>query len=609
MPAPARKSSIGSRRPPQRYIPYRADDFQHGKKTGIAVAYVDHKSDEFEPFDKVMSQADARTPPRVQNARKKRTPKPKTPIIEQYEDDENGEMSMELEDSIPNSPSAYFAHTRVNTITSSARRVGSSSRPVAQSSDVDFDKVPSPRDSSPIITGRRSIGLPRSPGPSRLSQSFAARDDHDNGPEDDGGMDYDGGGLDFEAGGFDSDDDDDVAPAHSSRQEQQHSKRLHGQPVRRTSFTQMDREDEEEEEQVEELAAGPPSDKSRGKQRANGFVPYRDPELEDEIAQGFEEVDQGPVDEHMDDGEEQEEEQRPRKRGAKERGDDDSVDKHQPSSKKARTENEGAKKPPGRPRGKKNNVLREVTPDENTDGLRRGKRTRYKPLEWWRCEKVVYGRREGGISLVPTIKEIVRLPKEEPQPLGAKHRRKRPPRSKSKTLEVEAELVLNPEEGWDDETEIEGTVINIDSGEELRKRIAFTAKMVSPRAAANNDFFFQKIFGEGDFIAAGQLMIPPGGQKPTKSSKDNTYVFYVIEGAVNFKLHRNNYVIATGGMFLVPRGNFYFIQNICEREARLFFAQAREMREGEDDDEEEGRRSSSRRLSAGLLGHSSRSKS
>lgn len=99
MPAPARKSSIGSRRPPQRYIPYRADDFQHGKKTGIAVAYVDHKSDEFEPFDKVMSQADARTPPRVQNARKKRTPKPKTPIIEQYEDDENGEMSMELEDS------------------------------------------------------------------------------------------------------------------------------------------------------------------------------------------------------------------------------------------------------------------------------------------------------------------------------------------------------------------------------------------------------------------------------------------------------------------------------------------------------------------------------
>ncbi|KAL6298628.1 hypothetical protein BKA93DRAFT_830581, partial [Sparassis latifolia] len=97
MPASSRKSSIGSRRPPTKYVPYRGDDLQHGKKTGMAVAYVDHKSDEFEPFDKVISQADQRTPPRVHNARKRRTPKPKTPIVEE-EDDENGEMSMDLED-------------------------------------------------------------------------------------------------------------------------------------------------------------------------------------------------------------------------------------------------------------------------------------------------------------------------------------------------------------------------------------------------------------------------------------------------------------------------------------------------------------------------------
>lgn len=101
MPPSSRKSSVGgARRGAQPYIPYRADDYQHGKKTGIAVEYVDRRSDDFEPFEKVISQADKRTPPRVQNARKKRTPKPKipkTPVIE--EDDENGEMSMELEDS------------------------------------------------------------------------------------------------------------------------------------------------------------------------------------------------------------------------------------------------------------------------------------------------------------------------------------------------------------------------------------------------------------------------------------------------------------------------------------------------------------------------------
>ena len=100
MPASARKSSLGNvRRGPQKYIPYRADDFQHGKKTGIAVAYVDH-TDEFEPFEKVMSQADQRTPFRPQNTRKKRGPKTPVVVQPQYDDDdENGEMSMELDDS------------------------------------------------------------------------------------------------------------------------------------------------------------------------------------------------------------------------------------------------------------------------------------------------------------------------------------------------------------------------------------------------------------------------------------------------------------------------------------------------------------------------------
>ena len=83
---------------PSKYIPYRADDFQRGKRTGLVVDYVEHNSDEFEPFDKVISQADNRTPFRPQIARKKR---PKTPIVEHHEPEEDldGEMSMELEDS------------------------------------------------------------------------------------------------------------------------------------------------------------------------------------------------------------------------------------------------------------------------------------------------------------------------------------------------------------------------------------------------------------------------------------------------------------------------------------------------------------------------------
>lgn len=47
--------------------------------------------------------------------------------------------------------------------------------------------------------------------------------------------------------------------------------------------------------------------------------------------------------------------------------------------------------------------------DSTLTGVRRGTRRRYKPLDHWRLEKVVYGRLESGTSYVPQIKEIVRV--------------------------------------------------------------------------------------------------------------------------------------------------------------------------------------------------------
>lgn len=78
-------------------------------------------------------------------------------------------------------------------------------------------------------------------------------------------------------------------------------------------------------------------------------------------------------------------------------------------------------------------------------------------------------------------------------------------------------------------------------------------------------------------------------------------IFYVLEGAVTFKVHRTSFLLATGGMFLVPRGmnlrdvpslcarayhhdspgNMYYIQNVSDRDAKLFFAQARKVEAGE----------------------------
>lgn len=96
---------------------------------------------------------------------------------------------------------------------------------------------------------------------------------------------------------------------------------------------------------------------------------------------------------------------------------------------------------------------------------------RYEPLEWWRCEKVVYGRRDPSKkTYVPTIKEIVRIPKDEPKPLGvAAHKAKRGTSHRRKTTEEPA-TVHDPEEGWDEKTPTNGVVIDWFTGNEVSRR-------------------------------------------------------------------------------------------------------------------------------------------
>lgn len=55
----------------------------------------------------------------------------------------------------------------------------------------------------------------------------------------------------------------------------------------------------------------------------------------------------------------------------------------------------------------------------------------------------------------------------------------------------------------------------------------------------------------------------------------NEQVFVVIQGAALIKVGRSEFTIAPGGMFLVPRGNTYSIENAAQRELRLFFTQSR----------------------------------
>ena len=88
---------------------------------------------------------------------------------------------------------------------------------------------------------------------------------------------------------------------------------------------------------------------------------------------------------------------------------------------------------------------------------------------------MVYGRRENGKSLVPSIKEIHRIPQMPPEPLGARRRRGQS-RKKSRTVEPEPQqvLVYNPEEGWDEKTDSRCLVREYgDEDKEVERRECF----------------------------------------------------------------------------------------------------------------------------------------
>ena len=151
-------------------------------------------------------------------------------------------------------------------------------------------------------------------------------------------------------------------------------------------------------------------------------------------------------------------------------------------------------------------------------------------------EKVVYGVDDSGdqgsgeenegkkaVNLVPPIKAIIRIPQEPVKPLGKKHKKRR-----AKSVTVDPEHSPFPEAGWDKDTEAFGQVLDYDTKDEVKRRIVFTTWMSRETPAKKADYSYQKIFSDGDNIAAGHIQLEPGAEKPNKSSKDNSYVGCIL---------------------------------------------------------------------------------
>ncbi|CAG8694908.1 665_t:CDS:2, partial [Scutellospora calospora] len=145
--------------------------------------------------------------------------------------------------------------------------------------------------------------------------------------------------------------------------------------------------------------------------------------------------------------------------------------------------------------------------------VRRSKRQRIKPLEFWRNERIVYG---------PTRTKVIRVPRPEDngkqKKSGAGRDTKKRKRGNKKTTSNKNET---DDEDIDEASSAEGLAIDWETKEKVARRVIYTLSMYQTEPIDNDGCRFQKTFSEGDFFSAGLIDIPKGRKKSGRNSNEN----------------------------------------------------------------------------------------
>ncbi|KAF9090656.1 hypothetical protein BGX23_005829 [Mortierella sp. AD031] len=244
-----------------------------------------------------------------------------------------------------------------------------------------------------------------------------------------------------------------------------------------------------------------------------------------------------------------------------------------------------------------------VVPEQSADvaGVRRSHRTKVAPLEFWKNEKLVYGAPEDNVGTV--IKAVIRAKPEEPaQKLSAGVKRKRSPQSGAKAppakrtaRKAEQDIVGQSDEpdedseedpldedlkvaarrGLREEARKSAETIVYGSDDVVSRVVAESQSSIQFRNVQGGEYQFHRGLEDADSVVSGTMRIKPDGRKPVNSGSNSSMVFYVIQGLVQVNVHESQFVLSTGGRFLVPRGNTYSIVNLSSKESTLFFVQTK----------------------------------
>ncbi|KAF9941049.1 hypothetical protein BGZ65_005384 [Modicella reniformis] len=175
---------------------------------------------------------------------------------------------------------------------------------------------------------------------------------------------------------------------------------------------------------------------------------------------------------------------------------------------------------------------------------RRSKRIRYKPLAFWKNERLIFN--DKGPTGTP--KAVLRVV----------------------TPHVPVEVLLA--QSGEARQMQQGVVIDHATGETITRPIMEPKGYVKFRDAPGGQYQFHRGL-EDDSFSSGIIRIPGHSQKPNQNAFLSSVIFYVVEGHVRVTIYKNSRKFGPGDRFMVPRGNQYMVENFSQKECALFFVQ------------------------------------
>ncbi|XP_063314806.1 centromere protein C [Pelobates fuscus] len=232
------------------------------------------------------------------------------------------------------------------------------------------------------------------------------------------------------------------------------------------------------------------------------------------------------------------------------------------------------------------NVNQKIVLPSHTPNVRRSRRTKVKPLQYWRGERANYLPRKSGGFVIDGIipaqdNEDSKKPANKKQnknkgglmidgikPAQDKEKRKQTANKKQNKNKGEEEYISKP-------TDMQplGPTVVLDpvTGTEINMECVKTGEDChhsdSPQKISFCKSFRNQIF------STGKLIVGPLQEKGYQFVCLHTMLFHIIKGDVEVTIHVTSYHLKSGDSFFVPPGNLYNIKNVLNEEAMLIFTQ------------------------------------